>query len=94
MVRGISDDFWATFVDPEPTNPKKRDHDGVGAGHGQRELGQRADALGARVRGRARPRSSAPTPCRCRLFVMGVTMAQGITMGAPLFGSPKDFIRR
>ena len=24
MVRGINDDFWATFVDPDPTNPKKR----------------------------------------------------------------------
>ena len=27
-----------------------------------------------------------------QMFVMGVTMAQGITMGAPLFGSPQDFI--
>jgi general secretion pathway protein K len=26
-------------------------------------------------------------------FLMGVTMAQGITMGAPLFGSPKDFVQ-
>ncbi len=24
MVRGVTDDFWATFVDPDPTNPKKR----------------------------------------------------------------------
>src|SRR5581483_9162937 len=24
MVRGVSQDFWATFVDPDPTNPKKR----------------------------------------------------------------------
>ncbi len=24
LVRGISDDFWATFVDPSPTNPRKR----------------------------------------------------------------------
>ncbi len=24
MVRGISDDFWAAFGDPDPTNPKKR----------------------------------------------------------------------
>ena len=27
-----------------------------------------------------------------QLFVMGMTMAKGITMGAPIFGSPKDFI--
>ena len=24
MVRGVTDDFWTTFVDPEPMNPKKR----------------------------------------------------------------------
>jgi general secretion pathway protein K len=24
MVRGMGDDFWATFVDPEPGNPEKR----------------------------------------------------------------------
>ncbi|WP_437689467.1 general secretion pathway protein GspK [Sorangium sp. So ce176] len=24
LVRGMSDDFWATFVDPEPSNPDKR----------------------------------------------------------------------
>jgi general secretion pathway protein K len=27
-----------------------------------------------------------------QMFIMGVTMAQGITMGAPLFGSPNDFL--
>jgi general secretion pathway protein K len=26
-------------------------------------------------------------------FLLGVTMAQGITMGAPLFGSAKDFVQ-
>jgi general secretion pathway protein K len=24
MVRGVDDDYWATFVDPEPTNPAKQ----------------------------------------------------------------------
>jgi len=31
-------------------------------------------------------------PTQMQLFVMAVMMAQGITMGAPLFGSPGDFI--
>ena len=31
-------------------------------------------------------------PAQMQLFVMGVTMGQGITMGAPLFNSPNDFI--
>ena len=25
MVRGIGDDFWATFVDPDPADPRKRE---------------------------------------------------------------------
>ena len=43
--------------------------------------------------------SGAPTaelctdPTQMQMFVMGVTMAQGITMGAPLFGTPGDFIQ-
>ncbi len=42
--------------------------------------------------------SGAPTadlctdPLQMQMFVMGVTMAQGITMGMPLFGAPGDFI--
>ena len=24
MVRGVSEDFWSTFIDPDPSNPKKR----------------------------------------------------------------------
>jgi general secretion pathway protein K len=32
-------------------------------------------------------------PLQMQTFLMGVTMAQGITMGAPLFGSPKDFVQ-
>jgi general secretion pathway protein K len=31
-------------------------------------------------------------PNQASMFLMGVTMAKGITMGAPLFGSPQDFI--
>jgi general secretion pathway protein K len=31
-------------------------------------------------------------PNQTALFTMAMTMAKGITMGAPLFGSPQDFI--
>ena len=130
MVRGVTDDFWSTFVDPEPTNPKKRVDDGVGAGRGQREHREPADAaryslLGHEARHRSgrvgelerradcddppaglddfdldprRPASIPNLPAICSdpnqtaLFTMAMTMAKGITMGAPLFGSPQDFI--
>ena len=48
-----------------PTDPRKREHDGVGAGDGQRQLGQSRHALRAGVLGRAHGRASAPTRCRC-----------------------------
>ena len=51
MVRGINDDFWATFVDPDPNNPKKTADHGLGSGRDQREHGQRADAPRRRMRG-------------------------------------------
>jgi len=92
MVRGITDDFWATFVDPDPTNPKKR----VMTVWGQGTVNVNS-ANGLTLY--AITCAGAPTaelctdPLQMQTFLMGVTMAQGITMGAPLFGSAKDFVQ-
>jgi general secretion pathway protein K len=92
MVRGISDDFWATFVDPDPTNPKKR----VMTVWGQGTVNVNS-ANGLTLY--AITCAGAPTaelctdPLQMQTFLMGVTMAQGITMGAPLFGSASDFVK-
>lgn len=91
-VRGVSEDFWATFVDPEPTNPKKRPMTVWGTGRVNVNTANAQTLLGVVCAG-------APTADICnditqaQTFVMGVTMARGLTMGAPLFGSPKDFIQ-
>jgi general secretion pathway protein K len=92
MVRGITDDFWAAFVDPDPTNPKKRAMTVWGQGTVNVNSASPLTLWAVTC-------SGAPTadlcvdPTQMPLFLMGVTMAQGITMGAPLFGSPKDFIQ-
>jgi general secretion pathway protein K len=92
MVRGISDDFWATFVDPEPTDPRKRIMTVWGQGTVNVNSANALTLFGLVC-------SGAPTaelctdPLQMQLFVMGMTMAKGITMGAPIFGSPKDFIQ-
>jgi general secretion pathway protein K len=107
MVRGVSDDFWSLFVDPDPTNPKKRQLTvwGQGAvnvnsanpatlyalvcsGAPKSELCTDAAATSATAGAAA----TAWAGSQMSMFVMGLTMAQGITMGAPLFGSPGDFI--
>ncbi len=130
MVRGITDDFWSTFVDPDPTNPKKRVMTVWGQGAvnvntanpltllgilcsstkpGTAPSASASSSLGGLGATTPPPaatsQSSTPAagvnpnlpaicsdPNQTSLFIMALTMAKGITMGAPLFGSPQDFI--
>jgi general secretion pathway protein K len=131
MVRGISDDFWSTFVDPEPENPKKRlmtvwSQGAVnvntanpltllgilcsGTKPGAAPAASAGSTATAPIPAAATPTSVATTtspaagvnpnlpaicsdPNQTALFTMAMTMAKGITMGAPLFGSTADFIQ-
>ncbi len=92
MVRGVSEDFWATFVDPSPEDPKKR----VVTVWGQGAINvntANAQTLHAVVCSGALPATPiCVDPNQAAMFITGVTMARGISMGAPLFGSPKDFV--
>lgn len=92
MVKGVNEDFWATFIDPSPENPKKR----VVTVWGQGAINvntANAQTLLAVVCSGALPDTPICTdPLQASTFLTGVTMARGITMGAPLFGSPKDFV--
>jgi general secretion pathway protein K len=91
MVRGITDDFWSTFVDPEPTDPTKREMTVWGQGTINVNTANPLTLFAVVC-------SGAPTadicndPTQMQMFVTGVLMAQSITMGAPLFGSPSEFI--
>jgi general secretion pathway protein K len=91
MVRGVSEDFWSTFIDPDPTNPKKRVVTVWGQGAVNVNTANAQTLLGVVC-------SGAPTadicinPDQAAMFLTGVTMARGITMGAPLFGSTRDFV--
>jgi general secretion pathway protein K len=91
MVRGVSEDFWSTFIDPDPSNPKKRVVTVWGQGAVNVNTANAQTLLGVVCAG-------APTADICTnieqasLFLTGVTMARGITMGAPMFGNTKDFV--
>lgn len=91
MVRGVSDDFWSTFVDPEPTDPKKRIMTVWGQGTVNVNSANSLTLYGVVCSG-APMADLCIDPMQMQLFIMGMTMARGITMGAPLFGSPKDFV--
>ncbi len=91
MVRGISEDFWSAFVDPDPNNPKKRVMTVWGQGAINVNTANAQTLLGVVCAGA--PQAEICTNMdQASLFLTGVTMARGITMGAPLFGSPKDFV--
>jgi general secretion pathway protein K len=90
-VRGVTDDFWATFVDPEPTDPTKRNVTVWGQGTVNVNTAN-ALTLFAIVCSGAPTAEICNDPAQMQLFVTGVVMAQGITMGAPLFGSTNEFI--
>ncbi len=92
MVRGVTDDFWSTFVDPEPTDPKKRQMTVWGQGAVNVNTANPL-TLYALVCSGAPTAELCTDPTQMQMFVMGVTMAQGISMGAPIFGTAGDFIQ-
>jgi general secretion pathway protein K len=91
MVQGVTDDFWATFVDPDPTNPKKRVITVWGQGAVNVNTANAQTLLGVVCSG-APLADICINPDQAALFLTGVTMARGITMGAPMFGSTRDFV--
>lgn len=91
MVRGVSEDFWATFIDPDPTNPKKRVVTVWGQGAVNVNTANAQTLLGVVCSG-APQADICINPDQAAMFLTGVTMARGITMGAPLFGSTRDFV--
>lgn len=92
MVRGVTDDFWSTFVDPQPDDPKKREMTVWGQGTVNVNTAN-ALTLYAIVCSGAPTAVLCTDPTQMQSFVMGVLMAQGISMGAPLFGNANDFIQ-
>ncbi|HWL89119.1 MAG TPA: type II secretion system protein GspK [Polyangiaceae bacterium] len=90
MVRGVSEEFWTNFIDPEPQNPKKRIVTVWGQGAVNVNTAN-AQTLLAIVCSGAPTADICVDPLQASTFLTGVTMARGITMGAPLFGSATDF---
>lgn len=91
MVKGVSEDFWATFIDPDPANPKKRVVTVWGQGAVNVNTAN-AQTLLAVVCAGAPLADICTNADQAATFLAGVTMARGMTMGAPLFGSSRDFV--
>jgi general secretion pathway protein K len=92
LVNGITDDFWATFIDPDPTNPKKRVMTVWGQGLVNVNTANAQTLLAITCAG-APTAEICTDPNQASAFLLGITMARGITQGAPIFGSPQDFLQ-
>jgi general secretion pathway protein K len=92
LVRGMDDDFWATFVDPEPNDPQKR----LVTVWGQGKINvntANAQTLMSLICGNAVVGTEMCTdPVQTENFLMVLTMVKGASMGLPLFRSPKNFL--
>lgn len=90
LVRGISDDYWSTFVDPDPNNPKRRNMTVWGSGkinvntaNAQTFLTLICSDSMSKV---------CTDPIEQGKFLMLANMLRTAGAGAPIFGSPKAFL--
>ncbi|HMI84953.1 MAG TPA: type II secretion system protein GspK [Polyangiaceae bacterium] len=93
LVRGVSDVFWSTFIDPDPSNPKKRVVTVWGQGLVNVNTAN-AMTLWAIVCANAVPTTKACNdPLEAQKFLMGVTLVRSFLGGVPVFGHGSDFTK-
>lgn len=93
MVRGMGDDFWATFVDPDPDQPEKRLLTVWGAADALNVNTASPLALLAVVCARAQENTPACTdPVEMQKLLTILTLARSFIPGVPPFPTAKDFV--
>jgi general secretion pathway protein K len=93
LVRGMSEDFWATFVDPDPSKPHKRVLTVWGSGKVNVNTAN-AQTLWSVTCAGAVPESPLCVETeQASQFIQLVTMAKAFTAGAPIFSSANDYIK-
>src|SRR5690606_570937 len=93
MVRGIGDDFWFTFVEPDPEKPDKRNWT-VWSGSQINVNSATADLIWGLAcdHGMGAPEHPICTdPEQAVKFLTSVGMVRNLMPGVPAFTSPKDF---
>lgn len=92
MVRGIGDDFWATFVEPDYADPDSRTLTVWGQGKLNINTAN-AQTLVAIICGMAVDGTAVCNePDQTLMFVGMINLVRQFTKGMPLLGSPKAFI--
>jgi len=89
-VRGFGDDFWATFVEPDPDRPDKRTLTVWGQGTINVNTANPQTLL-AFICSNAPQSRMCVDPAEASKFLIMVTMARSILPGVPMFGSAAAF---
>lgn len=91
MVRGISDDFWSTFIEPEPGDAKKRNVTVWGTGKINVNTANAFTMLSIICAGSTTAKVCSD-PIEAGKFLMVAQLIRTLASGAPIFGSPKVFV--
>ena len=92
LVRGVGDDFWSTFIDPDPSNPKKRVMTVWGQGPINVNTAPPQAVFGV-VCGLAPTADLCVNVAQQQQFLMMFGMLRNFTAGMPLFGTPAEFVQ-
>lgn len=91
-VRGVSDDFWSTFIEPDSNDPTRRNVTVWGTGKVNVNTAN-AQTLLAAVCAGATTAKICNDPLEAGKFLALVNMIRMFTMGAPVFSSSNGFVQ-
>ncbi len=91
-VRGISDDFWATFVDPDPDNPDKRVITVWGQGKINVNTANPQTLLAIVCQASNNTALMCLDANEAQKFLLAIGMLRSFMPGLPVFGSAKEFV--
>lgn len=91
LIRGVSDDFWATFIEPDPDDPTSRTLTVYGSGRVHLNEA-RAEVLLARTCSIIPQQSLCTTPAEAQKFLTVINTARSLAP-IPWFSSVDDYIR-
>jgi general secretion pathway protein K len=91
-VRGISDDFWTTFVDPDPDNPDKRILTVWGQGSVNVNTANPQTLLALVCQASNNQALMCQDANEAQKFLMALTMLRSFMPGLPVFANAQEFV--
>ncbi len=91
-VRGVSDDFWSTFIDPDPDNPDKRIVTVWGQGAVNVNTANPQTLLALVCQASNNMARMCTDANEAQKFIMALTMLRGFLPGLPMFKNAQEFV--